>query len=307
MRDERRELRQGEEVIVDVGVTDKRLLAYEPEFARVLAVMYREGNTLSMVLRDLYDGANVARSSPKSNPITATGAHFGMIGQITPEELGRKLHEVELFNGFANRFLWILTRRQHSRPNPPAYTDEAAAKHARLWSEAIAKGRAIGEITRDEHAAAVWEQVYESLRTGEVDGKSSRSGMALEVCARAHVHVLRTSLIFTAVDGSHVMRAEHQEAALAIWDYAEACAMYLFGHVSGDPIAEVIYDALCQCGPLNRTEISRLFSRHTDAGAIQAGLDSLRTTGRARSWNEDTGGRSREMWEAVLQAGGGGK
>jgi len=147
MRDERREMRQGkrgepaEEVIADAGVTDKRLLAFEPEFARVLAVMYREGNTLSMILRDLYDGAGVARSSPKANPIIATGAHFGPIGQITPEELGRKLHEVELFNGFANRFLWVLTKRQHSRPNPPAYTAEAAAQHAEMWSRAIARAR----------------------------------------------------------------------------------------------------------------------------------------------------------------------
>src|SRR5260370_7730308 len=125
VRDERGERREGEEVTVDAGVKDKRLLAFEAEFARVLATMYREGNTLSMILRDLYDGASVARSSPKANPIVASGAHFGMIGQITPEELGRKLQEVELFNGFPNRFLWVLTKRLHSRPNPPPYTTHA--------------------------------------------------------------------------------------------------------------------------------------------------------------------------------------
>jgi hypothetical protein len=137
MRDERRETRPArngkpaEEAVVDVGVADKRLLAFEAEFARVLATMYREGSTLSMTLRNLYDGAQVARSSPKGNPITATGVHFGLIAQITPEELRRKLHEVELFNGFGNRFLWVLTRRIHSRPNPPPYTPEKAKSHAR--------------------------------------------------------------------------------------------------------------------------------------------------------------------------------
>src|SRR5258708_6499110 len=165
VRDERRELRQGrrgepaEEVIADAGVADKRLLAFEPEFARVLAVMYREGNTLSMILRDLYDGASKARSSPKANPILATGAHFGLIGQITPEELTRKRHEVELFNGFANRFLWILTKRKTSLPNPPAYAEAAAEEDAALGSAAIAKARSGGEITRDEEAAQGWDQI----------------------------------------------------------------------------------------------------------------------------------------------------
>ena len=56
-RDERRETRTDkktgvrEEIIADDGVSDKRLLAIETEFARVMAVMYREGNTLSPVLR----------------------------------------------------------------------------------------------------------------------------------------------------------------------------------------------------------------------------------------------------------------
>jgi hypothetical protein len=282
------------------------LLAYEPEFARVLAVMYREGNTLSMVLRDLYDGASVARSSPKNSPITATGAHFGMIGQITPEELGRKLQEVELFNGFANRFLWVLTRRQHSRPNPPAYTAKKAAEHATTWSKAIARARAVGEVTRDSDACEVWETVYEALRTGEREGKQTRSGMAIEVCARAHVHVMRIAFTFAALDGSTLVKPEHQEAALAIWDYAEACALYLFGHVSGDPVAEVIYDALRQRGPLTRTQISQLFSRHTDAGVIQHALATLRDAGRARTWTEKTAGHSCELWAVTEAAGGGG-
>ncbi len=285
-------------MIADAGVADKRLLAFEPEFARVLAVMYREGNTLSMILRDLYDGASKARSSPKANPILATGAHFGMIGQITPEELSRKRHEVELFNGFANRFLWILTKRKTSLPNPPAYTEAAAEEHAALWSAAIAKARSVGEITRDEEAAQVWDQVYEPLRTGMRDGKPSRSGMALDVCARAHVHVMRHALTFAALDGSSVMTAKHQEAALAIWDYAEASAMYLFGHVSGDPIAEVIADALVARGPLTRTQISQLFNRHVESGAIQTALDTLAASGRGRMWKEQTSGGPREMWGA---------
>ncbi|MHB8619960.1 MAG: DUF3987 domain-containing protein, partial [Chloroflexota bacterium] len=40
----------------DPGVEDKRLLVMEPEFALVLRVLAREGNTLSAVVRSAWDG-----------------------------------------------------------------------------------------------------------------------------------------------------------------------------------------------------------------------------------------------------------
>jgi hypothetical protein len=88
IRDERHEKRRDkkthavEDVVVDEGVADKRLLVVEAEFARVLAVMYRDGNTLSTVLRDLFDSPPEAESSPKNNPVVATAPHVGLIGQV---------------------------------------------------------------------------------------------------------------------------------------------------------------------------------------------------------------------------------
>ncbi|HEX8729868.1 MAG TPA: hypothetical protein VF739_14645 [Ktedonobacterales bacterium] len=66
----------------------------------MMAVMGRENNILSANLRRLYDSPAVERSSPKNNPIIVTGPHVGLIAQITPAELRRKLGEIELFNGF---------------------------------------------------------------------------------------------------------------------------------------------------------------------------------------------------------------
>ncbi|MBI4512277.1 MAG: hypothetical protein HY698_21770 [Deltaproteobacteria bacterium] len=42
-------------VVVDPGVDDKRLLVIETEFARVLQVHTREGNTLSDIIRQAWD------------------------------------------------------------------------------------------------------------------------------------------------------------------------------------------------------------------------------------------------------------
>ena len=44
-----------QEVKVDAGVTDKRLLVIESEFASTLKVMAREGNTLSATIRQAWD------------------------------------------------------------------------------------------------------------------------------------------------------------------------------------------------------------------------------------------------------------
>lgn len=44
-----------QEEIIDEGAKEKRLFIIEPEFARVLKVMQREGNTLSSIIRQAWD------------------------------------------------------------------------------------------------------------------------------------------------------------------------------------------------------------------------------------------------------------
>jgi len=48
-----------ESEIIDAGIDDKRLLVAESEFANVLKVMTREGNTLSPVLRGAWDSGDL--------------------------------------------------------------------------------------------------------------------------------------------------------------------------------------------------------------------------------------------------------
>src|SRR5262249_2466419 len=47
---------KGDFKVVDPGISDKRLLVTEAEFASALAVMERAGNRLSPVARDAWDG-----------------------------------------------------------------------------------------------------------------------------------------------------------------------------------------------------------------------------------------------------------
>lgn len=71
---------------IDPGRDDKRLLAVETEMARTLEVARRDGNTLSHILRQAWDGDPLDVLTRKS-PIRATGAHISVLGQITTEEL----------------------------------------------------------------------------------------------------------------------------------------------------------------------------------------------------------------------------
>ena len=99
-----------QEVLVDPGEADKRLLVFEPELATVLRRMQGEGNTLSSVLREAWDSGRLSTLT-KNSPLQATGAHVSIIAHITQEELTASLTATERANGFANRFLYALVRR----------------------------------------------------------------------------------------------------------------------------------------------------------------------------------------------------
>jgi len=66
-------------IYVDSGVDDKRLFLVQAEFGAVLRIMAREGNSLSGVLRDAWDGLTLAPMT-KANRVRATDPHIGNRG-----------------------------------------------------------------------------------------------------------------------------------------------------------------------------------------------------------------------------------
>lgn len=93
--------KDGETKAVDHGVEDKRLLVMEGELSQTLKVIKREGNTLSPVLRNAWDGEGL-RTMVKNSPHRATDPHISILGHVTREELVRHLTETEMANGLAN-------------------------------------------------------------------------------------------------------------------------------------------------------------------------------------------------------------
>ncbi len=281
-----------EDVRLDEGEEDKRLLIIEPEFAVTLRVIARENNTLSGILRQAWDSGDLATLT-KNSPLRATSAHISIIGHITVEEIRRYLTETERANGFANRFLFCLVRRSKCLPESEPVPDGKLAPLVKELREVVAFAAALeGEIARDEAARAVWAEVYPAL-------SEETPGLVGAILNRAEAQVLRLSVLYAVLDRSRVIKPDHLKAALALWDYAEASARRIFAERLGAPVADLILEHLRTQGPMTETVISALFGRHKPAAEIQAALNYLENLRKARSHEVQTEGRSATVWEAV--------
>jgi hypothetical protein len=277
--------------MTDPGVNDKRLLVVESEFGRVLAVMKREGNTLSAVLRSAWDHGNL-RVMTKSQ-LRATGAHVCVLGHITPDELIGGLGELWIANGFANRFLWVAVRRSRALAWPEPFDGPVLVDLARRWETALENGRRVGRMSWTEDGRALYEDVYPDLGP-------ERSGIAGSLIARGAPCVLRIAMGYALIDGARLVGVEHLNAALEVWGYSERTVDYLWGETTGNPYADVILGEMRARGEITRTEIRDLFSRNEPKHVIDTALELLLIAGKAESRRRVSGGRPTELWTPAV-------
>jgi hypothetical protein len=281
-----------ETVIEDHGIEDKRLLVLETEFASPLKVMGREGSTLSPIMRQAWDSGDL-RVLTKNSPAKATDAHISVVAHITRDELTRLLTVTDAANGFSNRFLWVCSRRSKHLPDGGRLRDVNFTKLVSSLTEAVSFAQKVGELRRNDDASAIWHDVYPTLSDG-------RPGVFGSATSRAEAQVLRLSLIYAVLDCSRTVAREHLLAALAVWEYCENSARYIFGDRLGNPVADLISKSLRSTPEgLTRTEIRDLFDRHKSAVEIDVALAYLEENGLARRVSEKTGGRSAECWIAT--------
>jgi hypothetical protein len=278
-------------VVEDPGISDKRLLILESELAATLRVMGREGSTLSTTIRQAWDTGDL-RVLSKNSPAQATGAHITVIGHITRDELLRLLTSTDTANGFANRFLWVCSRRSKLLPEGGNIQSVDFSQVTQKLTEIASCAKNAGELKRDDDARNIWHEVYGAL-------SESKPGLLGRVTARSEPQVLRLSLVYALLDGATVISAPHMLSALAAWDYCEASARFIFGDALGDPVADRILKALrVNAQGLTRTEIRDLFGRNQGECVIQAALTALEEYGLARRQTIQTAGRPSERWGA---------
>lgn len=282
-----------ETVIDDPGVSDKRLLVIETELASTLRVLAREGNTLSALMRQAWDGLPL-RTLTKNSPAKATGAHISVIAHITADELRRYLDATEQANGFGNRFLWVYVQRARELPEGGGVIDLHG--FAERMRGVVEVARTVGLMPFDANARALWHQRYGRLSAG-------RPGLLGSMTGRAEAQVRRLACLYALSDRSAVVRTPDLWAALEVWRYCFESARFIFGQSLGDPVADEIARALHDApAGLTRTEIGDRLHRHVSASAISRALTLLAQTQQAqRGADRDTGGRPAEYWIALRE------
>ena len=277
------------EVISDEGVLDKRLLVISSEFAQVLRVIGRPGNTLSAHLRCAWDSGDL-RNLTKSDPIKSTGSHISVIGHITVTELRKYLSQTEMANGFANRFLWVCVKRSKLLPDGGMLEENVLNGLGSRLNEVLEAARFVGRMDRSRSARDLWADVYPKLSAGS----ARRYGA---VISRSEAQTMRLAAIYALLDQSIVIHECHLQAALAVWNYAEASAKWIFGEAFGDPTVDRILETLKNSpAGCSRSALRDLFSRHLAASEIGQALETLSRENLARCEHVTTGGRPKEVW-----------
>jgi hypothetical protein len=280
-----------EEIIDDPGVSDKRLLVIESELASVLARMAREGNTLSPLMRQGWDGHDLCTLTKK--PVRATDPHVGLVAQITPAELAKLMTETDVLNGWGNRMMYASVWRPHLLPFGGSLRDSDLSPLAQELKETIDLVKQFGEMERDEEANAAWERAYPLLT-------ADRPGLFGAITARAPQQVIRLSLIYGLLDRARKIGAVHLKAALAVWKASQESAAWLFGGALGDTVADdLVVELQERPEGMTRNEIRELFQRNVRSGRIGQALDLLSRLHLAAGRREASGqkgGRPVERW-----------
>lgn len=288
-----------QDLIVDKGVEDKRAMILQSELASTLRVLGRDGNTLSAILRDAWDGRDL-RIMNKNSPVGVTEPHISIIGHITRSEVTRYLTETESGNGFANRFLWTCVKRSKILPEGgklgnTSEFDSVFKPHIETLKRSVEFAREINEIQRDDKSRILWHEIYREL-------SEAKPGLLGSVTARAEAQTMRLACLYALLDLSPVIRFEHLEAAVALWTYCEQSARFIFGHSLGNPIADTIKHALDEIPEgMSRTDISSgLFNRNTKANKIDNALVLLLASGSAfKDMIKNEHGRPSERWFSI--------
>jgi hypothetical protein len=293
--------RKGEIEVVEEGVSDKRLLVVEEEFSRILQIGKRDGVTMSEILRQCFDLPDTLRAPSRKSYLVSTNPFVSIVGHITPEGLRKCMDSVEAFNGFANRFMFIASRRTASIPEPAVidWTEGEAAGIVGRLQEAlkvycphplISECNPGLDFRFSREAKDKWAQIYHEISKQS----ANKHGYAGAIIARAKPTILRLSMTYSALDRTSLIEPKHLDAASALWNYATDSATWAFSGMSGSKEANEILKHLKRYPDgVNRTMILGNVFRNNLPGAKltealselkSAGLANVRKKGREETW-----------------------
>ena len=189
--------------------------------------------------------------------------------------------------------MWICVRRSKFLPLGAEIDSKDLLRFNAEISRRIEFAKSVKQIHFSKEAKELWISNYEHLEI-------SRFGFVAKVTQRASPYVLRLSSIFAVIDGQTEIKLEHLEAGLAVWQFCEDSAKYIFGDRLGNKNADALLDALRVAGNgLTRTEIGNdVFQKNVNAKEINKTLKILVEADLIESRTEQTENakKSSERW-----------
>lgn len=209
--------------VLDRGVDDKRLFCDISEFAGTLAVATRKEATITMVLRDAFDG-RVLTTPTKTSYNRATGAHISVVGSIPETELVKCLAANDITNGMANRFAMFYSTRTKSVANPKPIPQERTDWLAQQIADALRITWGCTAIPMDGDAEEYWAATYENLD----EASRSQHPIIANLLARQDLYTRIFSTLIALINKEAVITCRHIDAALAFMCYWEDTANFVF-------------------------------------------------------------------------------
>lgn len=288
-------LTSGEGLIREAAEAKGPMVFVESEFARLLSNMGREGNNLSSVLRQAWEGSRL-RVPRAASTLACDEHHLGICAHITEDELRARLGAVDVSNGFVNRFLWVHTYRDGYLPEGGDFDaamvtlDPHLRDLAKVADFADGLSRKGHRYRRDAKANELFREVYKTWLT------APRVGAWAAASSRAAPLVVRLSMIFAILDRAHEVKLRHLERALDFFRYCDESSRYLFdaGGMSDD-LGKIV--AALGEGPMMRSQIYHgVFRRHLTSDRINTLLHEGLAAGSLAVSFTTIRGRDRELW-----------
>ena len=122
-------------------------------------------------------------------------------------------------------------RRPRLLPHGDEVPEPVLAPLLKRLKSAVGWARTVRTMSMDEAARGLWEEAYRRL-------EAERHGLIAALTHRGSDHVRRLAMIYALLDGSALIRPCHLQAALAVWDFADAWVAYIWADALGDPVAD---------------------------------------------------------------------
>ncbi len=259
----------------------------------MLKVIRREGNILSPILRNAWDG-KALQTLTRQNPIRIDDPHISLVGHITQDELLASLSNTDIANGLGNRFLYFSVHRTKDLPEGGCVAPEDVKMICDELKASIDFAKTIGLVKRNSLAKDLWELIYKELSSGY-------PGLAGSLLGRAEAQVLRLSLIQAILNRKSEIDEDCITCAKDIFEYCIQSVRGIYGDQTGSALADRIKEYLDrEPEGISRGNLLERLNRNPTRENFDTALKLLKNNGLANFVKVNTSGRPAELWYSSI-------